>query len=513
MKRLRAFLYSKSFNIVFSTIINVVASVLITYYFGIAWYMIGCLGFATLIFLGLIYKNRNCKTNFMILQLSIILPLVALTLFRYMTNIRGSKRIRTKYRELSQLDTGYTASENDAVLDTLSKKSILISKTSKYLNATLNAPVYENNSAYFISSADKYYEDLSRSLKGAKKYIFIECNKMTDCAVWQNIFQILKERTFVGVEVKLLYDDYNSIKAFKDKETFVKLFNHKIETLAFNPLKAGVGGLSQHRNFNNTIIIDGECAYAGQIGLSNEFVEKSSLGDVPNKKLASAIYVSGDAVISLTKNFVINWNLFASSDALVLEKYLTKGASKSRNKNYIQPFEVTPLIKENVCKNIQNNLVNCASNSLWIVTPYMLVGSESKNALIASARCGVDVNIIVSKNYKSKWQNDLSYTNYGSLIREGVKIYTIDNTELENQIILADNSNLLIGTGNIDSRRMYSPFENGMLVYSEDIAVSVQQYIAKLLPYCTQLTYKEVKKRKLSSKLNGALLKIFSPLM
>ena len=171
------------------------------------------------------------------------------------------------------------------------------------------------------------------------------------------------------------------------------------------------------------------------------------------------------------------------------------------------------MIKESVCKSIQNNLINCAAKSLWIVSPYLLIGSESKNSIIASARCGVDVNIIVSKNYKIKWQNNLSYTNYGSLIKEGVKIFTIDNTELETQLILADDTNLLIGGGNIDSRKMYSPFQNGILIYSEEITESALNHVKSLLPYCKQLTFRSLKKRKFVKKFNGQILKIFSPIM
>ena len=513
MTRFRAFFYSKSFNITISVLLNIAFFICMTFFVGLEMYFLVCGTITLLFFLILLLKNSNSKINFILLLMSMSLPIVSISLLKYFTNIRGSKRLRNRWKELNNLQTGYTDEQNSEVLKTLSKKSSLINKTSRYLHATLNAPVFENNSVAFIHNAHKFYEEVSKSIKGAKKYIFIECNEMKDCTVWRNIFQQLKEKSFQGVEIKLLYDDYHSIGAFKDRKTFEKLYNHKIETMAFNPLRFGVGKISAHRNLNNTIIIDGEVAYTGQIGLDDKFVEAPITNNMPPQKLASSIYIGGDAVISLTKNFVINWNLFTNSDSLVLEKYLPKIQQKTRNKNYIQPFEINPLIKESVCKSIQNNLINCSAKSLWIVSPYLLIGSESKNSIIASARCGIDVNIIVSKNYKSKWQNNLSYTNYGSLVKEGVKIYTIDNTELCTQLILADNTNLLIGGGNIDSRKMYSPFQNGILIYSEEIAESALNYINSILPYCKQLTYKSLKRRKLVKKFKGQLLKVFSPIM
>jgi len=336
---------------------------------------------------------------------------------------------------------------------------------------------------------------------------------MKDCKVWRNIFQVLKEKSFAGVEIKLLYDDYHSISAFKDTKTFEKLFNHSIQTKAFNNLSFAVGKMSSYRNMNNTIIIDGETAFCGQIGMDDDYMEKAHVGDALPKKIASSLCISGDAVISLTKNFVINWNLFTNTGALVLEKYIPKSFPKTKTKQYIQPFEINPLIKENVCKNIQNNLINSASQSIWIVTPYLLIGNESMNALVASARCGVDVNIIVSKEYSVAWQDSLSYTNYGTLIKEGIKIYTIEQSTIEAQIIVADGNNVLIGGGNIDSRKMYSPFLNGVLIYSEDIAGKTIKEIKQWLPSATQLTTKILKKKNFGKKFSGAILKIFSPLM
>ncbi len=513
MKRLRTFLYSKSFNIIFSILLNIGLFVYLSFFLYPYSYMIFCFGITLLFFICLIFRNSNSKTNFILLLICTCIPLLAICLFRYSSNVRGNKRLRNKWTELNSLETGYTQEQNNAVLSTLSSKGAMINKTSKYLNASLNAPCYENNTAVFIGSGDQYFDDVAKSIRAAKKYIFIECNKMSDCKVWRDIFQLLKERTFAGVEVKLLYDDYNSRKAFKDKKTFQKLFNHKIETLAFNPLGAGVGKISAYRNYNNTIIIDGEFAYTGQFGISDDFVDKSAIGDAPKKKIACSVYVAGDAVISLTKNFVINWNLFASQDALVLEKYLPKYYTKIKNKTYIQPFEINPLVAENVCKNIQNNIINCATNSLWIISPYLLIGSESRNALISSFRCGVDVNIIVSKNYQSKWKNDLAYTNYYSLVKEGIKVYTVDKTQLESQMIIADCSNLLLGAGNVDSRKMYSPFQNGILIFSEEVANNAMAYVEEILPFCEQLTLKHLKKRKIVRKFNGAILKIFSPIM
>jgi len=513
MKKLRAFLNSRSYNIIISIILSIALFICLQIFVSPYAYPLFCIACTVLFFMYLVFKNRSSKTNFIILCLCITIPIFALTIWAYSSNVRGNKRTRIKWKELTNLETTYTVEQNNEVLDALSKKSATMNKTARYLNATLNAPVFENNSAYFINTGEKYFEEVAKSLKQAKKYIFIECSKMQDCQVWKNIFQLLKEKAFVGVEIKLLYDDYHSIKAFKDKFTFAKLFNHKIETKAFNPLNMGVGKLSTYRNENNTIIIDGEVAYSGQIGLDDAFVDKVSIGEAPHTKIASAVCITGEAVISLTKNFVTNWNLFADSNSMVLEKYLPKSFPRVRNKNYIQPFEINPLIKEPVCKNIQNNIINCANQSLWIVTPYLLIGSESCNSLIASARCGVDVNIIVCKNYKSAWKNNLSYTNYGTLIKEGIKIYTIDSTELETQIILADSSSLLIGAGNLDSRKMYSPFQTGILIYSEEIASSAKASIDAIMPYCTQLTYKTIKKRKLVKKLKGSLLKIFSPIM
>ena len=513
MKKLRAILYSRSFNITFSFILNIALIICLCIFISPITYLMLCLALTVLFFVSLLIKNNNTKTNFMILLLSVFIPVVAFTILRYSESTRGNKRIRTKWKELTNLETTYTSTQNNAVLEALSSKGTLENKTSKYINTTLCAPVYENNSVKFIANGQEYLDEVIKELKTAKKYIFIECSEIKDCKAWESIFEILKEKGFAGVEIKLLYDDYKSYKAFKDNTTFQKLYNHRIETMAFNPITFATGKKSTHRNYNNTIIIDGITAFSGQIGLQDDFIELLTVGESLPRYIGTAFEIHGDSVISIVKNFVSNWNLFAHSDALVLEKYLLKAYTKNKNKVYVQPFEINPLIKENPRKNIQNNLINCATKSIWITCPYLLIGNETKNSLIASARCGIDVNIIVSKEYAKNWINDLSYTNYGALIKEGIKIYAIENNKLHTQNIIIDENTMLLGAGNIDNRKMYNNFENGVIVYSEEISLDAINNMKMLISYCTQLNYKELKKKKFSKKLNGAFLKIFSPLM
>jgi len=513
MKKLRAILYSRSFNIISSLLINIALLIILCVFKLWLVYLGICVACTTLFFVSLLLKNYNSKTNFILLLLAFMLPLLSYTLLKYSSSTRGRLRTRTKWKELTNLETTYTEAQNKSVLNALAEKGTLANKTSKYINTTLCAPVFENNSVKYITNGTQYLESITKELKSAKKYIFIECSKLQDCNSWKNIFEILKERAFAGVEIKLLYDDYYSLNAFKDNSTFKKLFNHKIETRAFNPISFAVGKTVSYRSMNNTIIIDGTVAFSGQIGLNDEYVDNIAVSESLPKAIGTAIQIHGDAVTSIVKNYVTNWNLFGSSDALVLEKYLQKTPTKTRGKVYIQPFEINPLIKESPRKNIQNNLINYATKSIWITCPYLLIGNETKNSLIASARCGIDVNIIVSKNYEENWKNDLSFTNYGALIREGIKIYTIEDSRLSSQNIVIDENTTLIGAGNVDSRKMYHSFENGVLIYSEDIAKQAINNMKKLQSFGNQLTSKDLKKRNFFKKLNGSFLEIFSPLM
>jgi len=174
MKRFRAFLYSKGFNITLSIILNIALYVYLVFFWGLMYYTLACVAIGVLFFLVLLLHNNNSKQNFLILIMCLVIPLVALTLFRYSSNIRGSAKLRNRWKELTKLQTIYTESDSKAVIETLSNKSILMSKTSRYLDATLNAPIFENNSVSLITNGQAYYDNVIKSLKTAKRYIFIE---------------------------------------------------------------------------------------------------------------------------------------------------------------------------------------------------------------------------------------------------------------------------------------------------------------------------------------------------
>lgn len=73
--------------------------------------------------------------------------------------------------------------------------------------------MYENQGAEFFPSGTDMYQRLIPDLKAARRSIHIEMFILDRGSIWDEVFAILKEKAAAGVDVRLLLDDFGSLKA------------------------------------------------------------------------------------------------------------------------------------------------------------------------------------------------------------------------------------------------------------------------------------------------------------
>ena len=69
-------------------------------------------------------------------------------------------------------------------------------------------------------------------------------------------------------------------------------------------------------------------------------------------------------------------------------------------------------------------MISRAKKYLYIFTPYLIIGSEMRTALVNAAKSGVDVRLVVPGIPDKKLVYFLTQSNFPYLIKNGVKIYT-----------------------------------------------------------------------------------------
>jgi cardiolipin synthase len=122
-----------------------------------------------------------------------------------------------------------------------------------------------------------------------------------------------------------------------------------------------------------------------------------------------------------------------------------------------------------------------AREDLTITTPYFGPDDGLLQALMASARRGVKVTLIVPKLNDSFLVEWSSKSYYADLMNSGVRIAEFHGGLLHTKSLLIDQSIAIFGSVNFDQRSLRLNFEISLIVYDDDFCAKLEQLIQSYL--------------------------------
>jgi len=130
-----------------------------------------------------------------------------------------------------------------------------------------------------------------------------------------------------------------------------------------------------------------------------------------------------------------------------------------------------------------------------------------------AAERGVDVKLILPGIPDKKMPYALAKSHYASLLESGVQIYEYTPGFVHAKVFVSDDIKAVVGTINLDYRSLYHHFECASYLYKTDCIADIEQDFQNTLLQCRKVTMETVRKEKIMTRILGALLKAFAPLM
>lgn len=376
----------------------------------------------------------------------------------------------------------------------------------EYIVNNAHFPIYANDNVKYFELGDNGFPCMIEELLNAKKFIFLEYFIIEDGIMWQKIINILEDKVKQGVEVRVMYDDVGSVMTVPS--TFVNELKKKgIKCISFNRLNPIVSIVVNHRDHRKILVIDGKVAFTGGINIADEYInQKKKYGHWKD----NVIRVAGNAVWSFTVLFLTNWNAISRENE-DYEKYHVISTNK-KTKGYIAPYGDMPFDDESVGQNVYLNILHQAKDYCYIMTPYLIIDSDMKSALIMAKKRGVDIRIITPgiPDKKIIWKITKSY--YPELLREGIKIYEYTPGFVHAKVFISDDVIATVGTINLDYRSLYLHFENGLFLYYVDEIKKIKDDFIKTIEQCHEIQNEDIH----TSFLRGfilSLIRLFSPML
>lgn len=447
-------------------------------------------------------------------KLAWVIPVLLLPVFGGLFYlIFGSRRTTKKFRErminIYKETSKFLPQDEDIIIEIKNEDKSFANQV-RYLIDYAESPIYKNTITRYLSPGEKFFEELKRELKTAKKYIFMEYFIIQEGVMWNSILEILEEKVKEGVDVRIIYDDMGCLQTLPYKY-YEKLREKGIKCLVFNPFVPFLSVIMNNRDHRKITIIDGHTAFTGGINLADEYINE--IVRFGHWKDAS-IVLKGEAVWNLTIMFLQAWE-FTCGEKDDYEKYrpAVNYVGEFASDGYVQPYGDSPLDNENVGEFVYLNIINKAKDYIYINTPYLIVDNELVTALTLAAKSGVDV-IIVTPHIEDKWYVHLvTRAYYPQLIEAGVKIYEYTPGFIHSKTFVSDDKVGVVGTINMDYRSLYLHFENGVLLYKTKSVMEIKEDFIETLKLCQRISLEDCNKVKWSNRFITSILKVFSPLM
>lgn len=378
-----------------------------------------------------------------------------------------------------------------------------------YGKETLGFPVYGNTKSTYYSSGEEWFPHYIDALKKAEHFIFIETFIIDEGSMWDEVLSVLEEKAKQGIEVKLIYDDFGSITL---KQHYSRQLREKgIEAHRFNHVRARFIIQMNNRDHRKITVIDNKVAFTGGVNLADEYVNRI---DRYGYWKDSAIKIEGDAVWSFTVMFMGMLSYVRSEDEgeVFYLNYKYKNKVDSDGGLY-QPWSDTPTDKESVALNMHLNMVKHAKKYIYIDTPYLILTETMKQALILSAKSGVDVRILTPHIPDKKLVFQITRGFYEPLIEAGVKIYEFTPGFNHTKNFVCDDKYAIVGSANTDYRSYFLHFENGCLMYKTSEICKIKQNFLDAIDKSQEVTMKECEDTFFLVRIIRGILNIFIPLL
>lgn len=457
------------------------------------------------ILLLIVVINRNDNPSYALAWAIVILaaPPFGAVIYLLFGGRQTPKKLRERITESFNDDD---LVQDETIMTVLKTWNPNVSKQVQYIYNNAHFPIFKNRHAEYLKSGELKFKRMLEEIEKAKNYIFLEYFIIRDGYMWQTLLALLEKKIVEGVDVRLIYDDWGCAPFRELNEQCVRA---GIKTVVFNPLVPRLAIQMNNRSHRKACIVDGRVGIVGGINLADEYINKiERFGHWKD----TAVLFEGEAVHSLTLMFLQFYQYYTGIQENP-DDFRYVFDDKALFDGYIQPFADAPTDDVDVGIESHLNIISNAKRYVYIQTPYLIIGYELLQALRIAALSGVDVRLILPHIPDKKVVNQVTKSNYESLLESGVRIYEYEPGFVHSKTIVADDEVCMVGTTNMDFRSYYMHFESTVLFVDNDVVMDCYQDVMETFECSIEITYHDVLQIPSALRLFRGFVRIFSGLL
>ncbi len=295
----------------------------------------------------------------------------------------------------------------------------------------------------------------------------------------------LAERARVGVRVRVILDGFGSLPMDNALIDEMRAAGAVVER--FRPVVRWKFWESDHRTHRKILVCDNQVAFTGGVGIAEEWN-----GDArgPDEWRDTHFRIEGPAVVGLRAAFLTDWrDLGYGIDRFDIEidrPDPTGGIP-------LAVIDGSAQIGFNDPERVLEALVVAAEDRIMIATPYFNPTSALCDRLVAAARRGVDIDILIPGPHIDKRISlIMAREQYRPLTREGIRVWEYQPTMMHVKAVLIDHKVAMVGSVNINRRSIEKDEEVAVVVADEDIVATLESHFEGDLGASVAMTGEDV---------------------
>jgi cardiolipin synthase A/B len=411
-----------------------------------------------------------------------------------------------------QSSKGLLSPEKSKALMERVKQSVaptdIVERYTAVIESVNGSPLTSGNKVTLLIDGAETYAAMFKAMENARDHINLETYIMEDDETGRRFSNLLLKKQAEGIQVNLIYDSRGSFST--PAPFFQRLRDAGIQVVAFNPinpLKARKFWklAPDHRKI---LIVDGKIAFTGGVNISAVYSNQPSGGsrrsggkqdnvaELPWRD--TDVQIEGPVVAEFQKLFLDTWQRQKGPD-------LSKGNYfpdlKASGKALVRAVGSSSGETNRLTFVLYVSAITFSENSLHLTNAYFVPDDQTVDALIAAARRGVDVKIVLPGSTDSSMVLNAGRYYYSKLLKSGVKLYKRRDVMLHAKTAVIDNVWSTVGSTNMDFWSFSTNDEVNAVILNKEFAEEMEKMFAWDLAESDEIRLEEWKKRPVLDKI------------
>lgn len=376
------------------------------------------------------------------------------------------------------------------------------------ISGVVNSPLEQGGTVKLLNNGDAIFPAILEAMRSARKTINFSVYIWEPGKVSDMVLDVMVERARAGVEVRVLLDGLGGMRAPDKGFDALKAAGGRVDR--FRPVR--IGGLTRfhRRNHRRAIVIDGAIGFTGGAAVGDKW-----LGNAANEEewRDSMVQVTGPLAKSVQSAFATIWGSCAGEMLVGDGHYPAREAAApgAQEVSYHTSATSAPSHEDHPLRLFFLLSFLSARRTLYITTPYFVPDQQTRSAVAARAKQGVDVRILLPNELTDAVPIRLAgHSYFDELLSAGVRIYEYQGAMMHNKTVVVDGQWSVVGSANMDIRSKELNQENVLGILDRGFGKELDATFLDDIGKAKEITLPEWRRRGLGARVKERVSVLFA---